>query len=199
MALENLGLELQNRYERLELDGDASREKEWRKNAPSRLGIVLVQQTHLAGIQRLPNHRGQKRQTTKVLRRNTRKPYQRLKSIIRRPTKFGEVLVEKVGSIIPCQARRCWWERHFKELVNPAASLNTTFSQSGTPATKQYPREVYPPSLYKICAATYSCATTETLERMTSQLRFKRCALAHWARGCIGLLTKSGRYFSPLF
>ncbi len=111
--------------------------------------IALAEQAHLARIQSAPNHRYLRRQTTRALRRDrnaywkaigeeteraatcvdTKKLYQMLISVCRRPVGVGEVLLERDGSVSPDQARKlCRWEKHFKELLNHAATPNTAFS-----------------------------------------------------------------------
>ncbi len=88
--------------------------------------IALAEQVRLAWIQIAPNHRELRRQTTRALRRDrntywkaiaedteraaacgdTKKLYQMLKSVSRRPAGVGEVLLERDGSVIPDQARK---------------------------------------------------------------------------------------------
>ncbi len=103
-----------------------------RKNAPPPSGwvtgetIALTEQAHLARIQSAPNHRDLRSQTTRTLRRDrnaywkaiadetkravtcddSRKLYQMLESVSRRPAVVGEVLLERDGSVIPDQARK---------------------------------------------------------------------------------------------
>ncbi len=56
---------------------------------------------------------------------DTRKLYQMLKSVSRRPAGMGEVLLERDGSVIPDQAKKlCRREEYFKELLNHAAPPN---------------------------------------------------------------------------
>ncbi len=51
---------------------------------------------------------------------DTRKLYQMLKSVSRRPAGVGEVLLERDGSVIPDQARKlCRWEEHFSVTQHP--------------------------------------------------------------------------------
>ncbi len=122
--------------------------------------IALAEQARLARIQSAPNHRELRRQTKRVLRRDrnafwkaiaeeteraaacgdTRKLYQMLKRVSRRPAGVGEVLLERDGSVIPDQSRKlCRWEEHFKELLNHAAPPNTAFSPLDTPAAENNP------------------------------------------------------------
>ncbi len=86
-------MRLRNRFEGLELDGDTSQEDDWwelkttvteaSQTLPGRMrrcrwdwvtdeAITLVEQTLQARIQRLPNHRVLRRQTTRALRRYRR-------------------------------------------------------------------------------------------------------------------------------
>ncbi len=86
---------------------------------------------------------------------DTRKLYQMLKSVSRRPAGVGEVLLERDGNVIPDQARRLSrWEEHFKELLNHAAPPKTAFSPPDTSAAENYPCEVDPPTLEEGCTAT---------------------------------------------
>ncbi len=83
---------------------------------------------------------------------DTRKLYQVLKSVSRRPAGVGEVLIERDGSVIPNQARKlCRWEEHFKELLNHAAPPNTASSPLPTSVAETYPCDVDPPTLEEVC------------------------------------------------
>ncbi len=89
----------------------------------------------------------------------TRKLYQMLKSVSRRPAGVGEVLLARDGSVIPDQGRKlCRWEEHFKELLNHAAPLNTAFSPLPTSTAETYPCVVDPPTLDEVCTAFDSYA-----------------------------------------
>ncbi len=88
--------------------------------------IALAEQARLTRIQSAPNHRQLRKQTMRAIRRgrsaylkaiaeemeraaacgDTRKLYQMLKSISRRPAGVGEVLLERDGSVIPDQVRK---------------------------------------------------------------------------------------------
>ncbi len=152
-------------------------------------------------IRSAPNHRELRRQTTRALRRDrnafwkaiaeetewaaacgdTRKLYQVLKSVSRRPAGVGEVLLERDGSVIPDQARMlCRWEEHFKELLNHAAPPSTAFSPLDTPAAENYPCEVGPPNLDEVCT------TIRQLRNNRAPGGFTRCASSPWAHGYIG-------------
>ncbi len=88
--------------------------------------IALAEQACMARIQSAPNHRELRRQTKRALRRDrnaywkanvqeteraaacgdTRKLYEMLKRVSRRPAGVGEVLPERDGSVTPDQARK---------------------------------------------------------------------------------------------
>ncbi len=69
-----------------------------------------------------------------------------LNSVSRRPTKVGEVVHERDGSVIPDQARRlCRWEEHIKEPLYNATPPNT--------AEERLSCKVYQPSLEEVCTA----------------------------------------------
>ncbi len=105
-----------------------------------------------------------------------------LKSVSRRPAGVGEVLLERDGSVNPDQARKlCRWEEHFKELLNHTAPPNAAFSPLPTSAS-----ETYPPTLEEVCTAIRQLRNNRALEKMASQQRSIRRALAPWAHGCIG-------------
>ncbi len=127
--------------------------------------IALAEQARLAMIKSATNHRDLRRQTTRALRRDhnaywkaiadeteraaacgdTRKLNQMLKSVSRRPAEVGEVLFERDGSVIPEQARRqCRWEKHFKELLNHAASLTSPFHHRKTKFLKLTQKVCHP-------------------------------------------------------
>ncbi len=135
---------------------------------------ALAEQVRLARIQSAPNYWGLRGQTTRARRRDrntywkaiakkteraaacgdTRKLYQMLKSVSRRPAVVGELLLERDGSVIPYQARKlCRWEAHFKELFNHAVPPNTAFSPPDTSAAENYHCEVDPPILEEVCTA----------------------------------------------
>ncbi len=85
---------------------------------------------------------------------DTRKFYQMLKSVSRRPAGESEVLLERDGSVIPDQARKlCQWEEHFKELLNHTAPPNTAFSPQPNSAAESHLRDDDPPTLEEVCAA----------------------------------------------
>ncbi len=125
------------------------------------------------------NHRDLRRQTTRAQRRDrnahwkaiaeeteraaacgdTRKLYQMLKSVSRRPAGVGDVLLERDGNVISDQGRKlCRWEEHFKEFLNHAAPPNTAFSPLPTYTAETYPCDVDPPTLDEACTAFDSYA-----------------------------------------
>ncbi len=125
-------------------------------------------------IQRAPNHRDPRRQTTRALYRDrdaywkaieeetervvacgdTWTLYQMLKSVSRRQADVFKVLLERDGSVIPDPTRKlCRREEHVKELLNHAALPNSVFSPPDTSATEDYPCENGPPTLEEVCSA----------------------------------------------
>ncbi len=78
---------------------------------------------------------------------DTRKLYQMLLSVSRRPGEVGELLLKRGRSVIPGQARRlCRWEEDFQEVLIHVTSPNTAFSPPDTSAAEHFPCEVNPPS-----------------------------------------------------
>ncbi len=63
--------------------------------------------------------------------------------------------------------------------LNHAAPKNTSFSSPDTSAAESYSREVDSPTLKEVGTAYYG--TTEPLERMELQRKFKKRALTTWA------------------
>ncbi len=190
-------------YSQAHLEKTRHRHRDWVTGETN----PLAEQARLARIQSAPNHRELRKQIKRTLHRDrtaywkaiseetrraaacgdTRKLYQMLKSVTRRPAGVGEILLERDGSVIPDQGRKLRrWEGHFKELLNHAAPLNTAFSPPDTPAAENYPCAVDPPTLDEVCTAIRQLRNNRAPGEDGIPWGCARRASRPWAHGCIG-------------
>ncbi len=174
--------------------------------------IALAEQALLTRIQRAPNHRNLRNQTTRPLRRNhnaywkalaketdravacgdTKKLYQMLKSVSHRPTEVGEVLIARDGIVSPDQARRLrrWGGTSENSSIMPHQRTPPSHQHISPQQNSTHVKLTRHPWRRR-ARLSGSCKTIKLLERTASQRRFTRRALTPGARGCTWLSAKS--------